>query len=138
MMGNMESTCGVKVRVSWVDYAKAIAITFVIIWHVSTRNYLSDWIYSFHMPLFFFLSGITLKANRRGYKAFIKKLVKRLLPPYILYSLLYFALNVAKVAVLHNNINLIHNLTGIIVQMSINYASKSPLARNNKSINTVK
>lgn len=66
-MGNIESAC-VKLRLSWVDYAKAIAITFVIIGHVSTRNNLSDWIYSFQMPLFFFLSGITLKASRGGIK----------------------------------------------------------------------
>ena len=43
--------------------------------------------------------------------------MKRLLLPYVLYSLLNFALNVAKVVLLHNNINLIHNLMGIIVQM---------------------
>ena len=57
-----------KERVKWIDYAKAFAIFFVVIGHVDTGNYFTDWIYSFHMPLFFFLSGITIKVNRGGGK----------------------------------------------------------------------
>lgn len=53
-------------RVVWIDYAKAFAMLFVIIGHVETGNSLTDWVYSFHMPLFFFLSGLTLKTNRGG------------------------------------------------------------------------
>lgn len=49
-----------KKRILWIDYAKAFAMFFVVIGHVNSGNYLTNWIYSFHMPLFFFLSGITL------------------------------------------------------------------------------
>ena len=55
-----------KKRVVWIDYAKAFAMLFVIIGHVETGSRLTNWVYSFHMPLFFFLSGITLKADRGG------------------------------------------------------------------------
>ena len=48
-----------KERIIWIDYAKAIAMFFVIFGHVDSGNYLTNWIYSFHMPLFFLLSGIT-------------------------------------------------------------------------------
>ena len=55
-----------KKRILWIDYAKAFAMFFVVIGHVNSGNYLTNWIYSFHMPLFFFLSGITVKAYRGG------------------------------------------------------------------------
>ena len=55
-----------KKRILWIDYAKAFAMFFVIFGHVNSGNYLTNWIYSFHMPLFFLLSGITLKAYRGG------------------------------------------------------------------------
>lgn len=55
-----------KERIIWIDYAKAIAMLFVIFGHVDSGNYLTNWIYSFHMPLFFLLSGITLKVYRGG------------------------------------------------------------------------
>lgn len=103
-------------RVNWIDYAKAIGIILVIIGHVPSNNGMTDWLYSFHMPLFFFLTGITLKA-RGGYKEYINKLAKKILLPYILYSLLYFSINVAKSILLDKNINLVHNFLGIFIQM---------------------
>lgn len=50
-------------RIEWVDILKGIAIICVFIGHTTNDNYgnisglLHMWIYSFHMPLFFFLSG---------------------------------------------------------------------------------
>ena len=40
-------------RVEALDIAKGIGIILVIIGHMSS-SYLRDWIYSFHMPLFFY------------------------------------------------------------------------------------
>ena len=75
-----------KKRILWIDYAKAFAMFFVVIGHVNSGNYLTNWIYSFHMPLFFFLSGITLKAYRGGgnitllsYRDYEKKSVNKIL-----------------------------------------------------------
>ena len=53
-----------KERIIWIDYAKAIAMFFVIFGHVDSGNYLTNWIYSFHMPLFFLLSGAFCGARR--------------------------------------------------------------------------
>ena len=61
--GLSEMNSAIKTRVNWIDYAKAIAMVLVIFGHIATRNCLKDWIYSFHMPLFFSLSGITLKIS---------------------------------------------------------------------------
>lgn len=55
-----------KERIIWIDYAKAIAMFFVIFGHVDSGNYLTNWIYYLYMPLFSLLSGITLKVYRRG------------------------------------------------------------------------
>lgn len=38
-----------KKRILWIDYAKAFAMFFVVIGHVNSGNYLTNWIYSFHM-----------------------------------------------------------------------------------------
>ena len=41
----------------WVDIYKGLGIVFVVLGHVFYDNYIGQWIYSFHMPMFFILSG---------------------------------------------------------------------------------
>ena len=48
-------------RKDYIDYAKAIGIFLVVLAHTPLKNEVSDWIYVFHMPLFFFLSGVFAK-----------------------------------------------------------------------------
>ena len=51
-----------KKRVLWVDIAKAISIISVIISHtVPNPSHVRSLLFSFHMPLFFILSGYTTK-----------------------------------------------------------------------------
>ena len=45
-------------RLEWVDVARGIGIVAVVLGHVWTRGPLRDAVYSFHMPLFFLLSGM--------------------------------------------------------------------------------
>lgn len=49
-------------REPWIDCARGIAILLVIVGH-TVSGVLSGAIYSFHMPLFFIFSGITLKLS---------------------------------------------------------------------------
>ncbi|GAB2189281.1 acyltransferase family protein [Sessilibacter sp. MAH2] len=85
----------------WVDYAKAIGIALVVYGHVIRGVYdaglsisegfflLSDSIvYSFHMPLFFFLSGLFFfgSFNKRGAKDFLLNKVDTVAYPYFLWS----------------------------------------------------
>lgn len=93
-------------RMNWIDYAKAFAIIFVVIGHVQTGNALTNWIYSFHMPLFFFLSGITLKTDQKSWKQFSMKLSKRILVPYFLYSIPYLFFLLAQSILFQKNVNL--------------------------------
>ena len=57
-----------KKRIEWVDISKGIAIILMIIGHSGIPHFLNNWIYSFHMPFFFFISGVLSKqVNQIGY-----------------------------------------------------------------------
>lgn len=58
-MNNLHPTSN---REPWIDFAKGITLLLVIIGH-TVSGVLSGAIYSFHMPLFFILSGITAKLS---------------------------------------------------------------------------
>ena len=83
-----------KQRIEWLDFLKGIGIILVIVGHsfrdkMLMDSFIADFIYSiiyvFHMPLFFFLSGITLNTDIE-FKIFLKKRVKGLLIPLISFS----------------------------------------------------
>lgn len=63
----MESIRGQIERVAWLDAAKGFGLLLVVIGHSNSWNARNPmWhnvIYSFHMPLFFFLTGCTLSLN---------------------------------------------------------------------------
>ena len=69
-----------KNRIDWIDMAKGYGMLAVIIAHICTGP-LHAWIYTFHMPLFFFLSGYVF-SNKDKFDLFIKKKAKALLIPY--------------------------------------------------------
>lgn len=49
-------------RLEWIDYTKAFAIIFVIVGHtVSFGSEVRNLIFSFHMPLFYILTGYTIQ-----------------------------------------------------------------------------
>ena len=52
-------------RLHYIDIAKGMAMLLVIIGHCSySEKILVGWLYSFHMPLFFALSGFTFRPQR--------------------------------------------------------------------------
>ncbi len=66
----------VKKRILWVDIAKALTILSVPISHTIPLEYmLRAVIFSFHMPLFFILSGFTTKLAE-DWKTLVKRLKK--------------------------------------------------------------
>jgi fucose 4-O-acetylase-like acetyltransferase len=50
-------------RVGWIDFCKGIGIFLVVLGHILRDVIAVDYIYSFHMPLFFFLSGLVSNAG---------------------------------------------------------------------------
>ena len=72
-------------RIEWIDVAKGYGIIGVIIGHIATP-YITVWIYTFHIPLFFFLSGY-LFHPKYGFAEFCKRKIKTLLVPYLFLSI---------------------------------------------------
>ena len=68
-----------------IDICRGIGILLVILGHQFQNwdlTYLMQFIYSFHMPLLFIISGIFLKKEGK-FSDFAKNKAKRLLIPYI-------------------------------------------------------
>lgn len=82
-------------RIQYIDIAKGILIILVVIGHVINFNTLPTrllkvWIYSFHIPAFFIISGILInKSNlvNTSFDVFLKKKILRLIAPYIFFEL---------------------------------------------------
>ncbi len=74
-----------KERIHWIDIAKGIAIICVFLGHtITTEGVLSSFIYLFHMPLFFMLSGYCFSAKRDFGPFVLNKLKTVILPIFTL------------------------------------------------------
>ena len=79
-------------RYDYMDIAKGIGILMVVWAHILLTGWTHRMIYAFHMPLFFFLSGMLFKKEK--YNTFVSFFVhraKRLLLPYVIYSVVTWA-----------------------------------------------
>ncbi|WP_254411882.1 acyltransferase family protein [Dyadobacter diqingensis] len=89
-----------KNRVAYIDHLKGISILLVVVGHFiqyntieSKDSRLFSFIYSFHMPLFMFISGYVayLSINERifqNYSSFLLKKIRSLLVPFFAWPLL--------------------------------------------------
>lgn len=90
-------------RVYWVDYAKAIGIILAVYGHVARGLYkygikipehtfilVDSIVYSFHMPLFFFLSGLFFhqSLSRFGEKKLLFNKIDTIIYPYLIWSII--------------------------------------------------
>lgn len=79
-------------RIFWIDFLRAFGLTLVVLGHTSELpENIFKVIYTFHMPLFFFLSGFLWSDNivdKCNFKEYLKKKVNSLLKPYLKISLL--------------------------------------------------
>ena len=51
-------------RIDWLDSLRAFAVFLVIVGHKTDSTYLEQVIYSFHIPLFFWISGFLFDQSR--------------------------------------------------------------------------
>lgn len=79
-------------RIDYLDYIKGFGILLVILGHIyDVSNPIKIWLYSFHIPLFFIISGALIKytnINGRNMKNIIISKFKSLIIPYICFELL--------------------------------------------------
>ena len=69
-------------RIYWIDWAKALGIWLVVFGHAPAKGHI--FIYMFHMPFFFMLSGYLYR--HVGLKEEIRRSFKGLIIPYLLYN----------------------------------------------------
>ena len=105
-----------KRRIEWIDCLKAIAIIFVVIGHFPISYLFKKYIYSFHLPMFFILSGLTFSVYKfNDFKSFVLHKFKGILLPYIFLNISYFVFFSLFFKVLENNdIGLLEIINGII------------------------
>lgn len=99
-----------NIRNSWADNAKGLGIILVVYGHVARGlaiaglptdphlfRLVDSIIYSFHMPLFFFLSGLFFYSSllRRGRAGLVLNKADSILYPYVVWSLLQGSIEVA-------------------------------------------
>ena len=73
-------------RIEWLDIAKGIGIFLVVYAHA--RAPYNSYIYNFHMPLFFLISGILYKSGR-DLKSYIFRKIQTLYIPFVSWNLIF-------------------------------------------------
>lgn len=76
-------------HIEWVDILKGIGILLVVLGHQLDNDFtLFKYIYSFHMPLFFFISGFLFPSNcyKNNLKDYIYKKQITLIRPYFVFG----------------------------------------------------
>lgn len=81
-----------KNRIIEIDLLKGFGILLMIIGHVHFSDAINHYIYSFHMPLFFIVSGYLYKSSSLSLTKYILKQIKNLLIPYVFFGAIFTAL----------------------------------------------
>ena len=80
-----------KQRIEELDITKAIGIIMVVVGHTQLPTFMSNFIWSFHMPLFYIISGIILSQKKyTSFKLFLTRKIRTLIIPYIIFSIIIF------------------------------------------------
>ena len=89
-----------KERIYWIDTLKGLLIMLVIMGHRVGNDFSQTllmakvYIYSFHMPLFFFLSGYVFKVKEEDtFLGFLKKKGQKIIVPLVFFSLIIALFN---------------------------------------------
>lgn len=96
-----------KIRLDYLDIAKALTIYIVVIGHVPDSfdaPFYRMVMYTFNMPLFFIVSGAVTKRhshfekyNLKNFLEFVKKNFLALVVPYLIWSLIYMQFDIKKI-----------------------------------------
>jgi acyltransferase len=80
-------------RHDWVNALRAIGIVLVVLGHtLGIGEGVEKYIFSFHMPLFFFISGLVLTSTRlsQSWADAVRHYGRRLILPYLFFSVLTY------------------------------------------------
>lgn len=68
-------------RLVWVDVAKTIGIYLIVFSHLGQSGFSESFLWTFHVPLFFFLSGYLTRPQPPA--EFLRSVTRKLIVPYI-------------------------------------------------------
>ena len=102
----VQSRAKADTRIGWIDLARGIGIILVVAGHAAGGiidgpggqsmpwlRYAFLALYTFHMPVFFFLAGLfVVERLERGTAAFLKAILITIVYPYFLWSIIQFSL----------------------------------------------
>ena len=75
-------------RTDWIDALKGFGIFSVTLGHLGCHFILEKYIYSFHMFLFFFISGFLFGNNKASLKEYTKKKITGILVPFLCWDII--------------------------------------------------
>lgn len=82
--------------IRWINNLKGFGILLVVLGHLLPREEFGKWIYSFHLPLFFYISGYLYSIKPQGAQTVwggVKKAFIRLMCPFYFWSYLCLLIN---------------------------------------------
>lgn len=100
-------------RIKYLDSTKGLLILTVILGHIFTKGYLHDFIYTFHMPAFFIISGILFnysKSIQKDFTYFLKTKIYTLFLPIFLIEVFGIAMDILNYGYTQNIFGYLYNL----------------------------
>lgn len=77
-----------KTRIDWIDIVKFWGILAIVLGHTLRAGSVRQYLFSFHVPLFFFVIGLFFTAPKLTFWRFTAKKAKDLLIPYFLFAII--------------------------------------------------
>lgn len=91
MSESIDNTIKKGKRIEYIDYLRCFGIIIMIMGHIGFTSIFDKWIHSFHMPIWFFISGyFCSKGQPLGNHVY--KRIRTLLIPYFIFALIYVVL----------------------------------------------
>lgn len=122
-------------RILWLDLTKLFGIFLIVFGHMSLYSenlkWLNTYVYSFHVPLFFVLSGYLFdKYKDYSFLNFLKKKATTILIPYFVFSILFLIIYLALGASVAESLNKQMSSSLSSLFLGILYATGDKLPQN--------
>lgn len=110
-------------RIEWLDALRGFAIMLIVFGHTipySTHLMgIQNYLVSFHVPLFFFISGLLFKVKKETFFSFVKRKFLTIMVPFYFFGLLYlipyyFWGNDVAVSLGKNNYSIINSILSLL------------------------
>lgn len=100
-------------RLDWIDNLRGFGMILVVWGHMNLPYIMETVIYSFHMPLFFFISGYLYRAKEEHFVIAIKRKATGMLIPYLFFAAISIPFGIG--------LSLVQDTTISISSIFINY-----------------